>query len=90
MLKIKDLEIGKSYTIPLVVLSATARETKAKKPYLALEFYDGTDKIAANYWDWPGKVVPEKNTILNVSGQVIEWQGTKQLNVRGLTTNTEK
>ena len=89
MLKIKDLEIGKSYVIPLVVLSATARETKAKKPYLALEFYDGTDKIAANYWNWSGKAVPEKNAILNVSGQVTEWQGTKQLNVHGLTTNTE-
>ena len=89
-MKIKELEVGKSYVISLVVLSATARETKAKKPYLALEFYDGTDKIAANYWDWSGKAVPEKNTILNVCGQVTEWQGTKQLNVRGLTTNTEK
>jgi 3'-5' exoribonuclease len=89
-MKIKELEVGKSYIIPLVVLSATVRETKAKKPYLALEFYDGTDKIVANYWDWSGKAIPEKNTILNVSGQVTEWQGTKQLNVRGLTTNTEK
>jgi 3'-5' exoribonuclease len=89
-MKIKELEVGKSYVIPLVVLSATVRETKAKKPYLALEFYDGTDKIVANYWDWSGKAIPEKNTILNVSGQVTEWQGTKQLNVRGLTTNTEK
>lgn len=89
-MKIKELEVGKSYVIPLVVLSATARETKAKKPYLALELYDGTDKINSNYWDWSGKAIPEKNTILNVSGQVTEWQGTKQLNVRGLTTNTEK
>jgi len=89
-MKIKELEVGKSYVIPLVVLAAVARETKAKKPYLALELYDGTDKIHGNYWDWSGKTVPEKNTILNVSGQVTEWQGTKQLNVRGLTTNTEK
>lgn len=89
-MKIKELEVGKSYVIPLVVLSATVRETKAKKPYLALEFYDGTDKITANYWDWSGKAVPEKNTILNVSGQVTEWQGIKQINVHGLTTNTEK
>lgn len=89
-MKIKDLEVGKSYVIPLVVLSATVRETKAKKPYLALEFYDGADKISGNYWDWPGKAVPEKNTILNVNVQVTEWQGTKQLNVRGLSINTEK
>ena len=70
MLKIKDLEIGKSYTLPLVVTSVTARETKTKKPYLALEFYDGTDKIAANYWDWSGKAKPEVNAILDVTAQV--------------------
>lgn len=89
-MKIKELEVGKSYVIPLVVLAAVVRETKAKKPYLALELYDGADKIHGNYWDWPGKAVPEKNAILNVSGQVTEWQGAKQLNIRGLTTNTEK
>ena len=89
-MKIKELEVGKSYVIPLVVLAAVVKETKAKKPYLALELYDGTDKITANYWDWSGKAIPEKNTILNVSGQVTEWQGAKQLNVYGLTTNTEK
>jgi len=89
-MKIKELEVGKSYVIPLVVLAAVTKETKAKKPYLALELYDGVDKINGNYWDWPGKAVPEKNTILNVSGQVTEWQGTKQLNIYELTTNTEK
>lgn len=89
-MKIKDMEIGKRYTAPLVVISATARETKAKKPYLALELYDGIDKISGNYWEWGGKNIPEKNSILDVTAQVTEWQGTKQLNVRGLTTNTEK
>ena len=89
MLKIKDLEIGKYYTIPLVVTSVTARETKTKKPYLTLEFYDGTDKIAANYWDWAGKVIPEKNSILNVNAQLTEYLGTPQLNIKSLTTNKE-
>jgi 3'-5' exoribonuclease len=88
-MKLKELEVGKSCVIPLVVLSTTARETKAKKPYLALELYDGTDKISGNYWDWGGKAIPDKNTILNVSAQVTEWQGAKQLNINGLTTNTE-
>ena len=89
-MKIKELEVGKSYVIPLVVLAAVVKETKAKKPYLALELYDGVDKINGNYWDWSGKAVPEKNTILNVNGRITEWQGTKQINVRGLTINTEK
>lgn len=60
-MKLKELKMGSTFTIPLVVLGATARETKAKKPYLQMEFFDGTDKINANYWDWSGKNIPEKN-----------------------------
>jgi len=89
-MKISELEVGKSYVVPLVVMAATARETKAKKPYLALELYDGTDKINGNYWNWGGKNIPDKNAILNVSAQVTEWQGAKQLNISSLATNTEK
>lgn len=88
-MKISELETGKQYTIPLVVISATSRETKAKKPYLAMEFYDGLDSISGNYWDWAGKVIPDKNSILNVTAQVTEWQGSLQLNIKGMTSNTE-
>ena len=89
-MKISELVIGKSYTIPLVVKSATARETRAKKPYLALEFFDGTDVINGNYWDWSSGNVPPVNAILDVEAQVTEWLGTKQINVKSLTTNTTK
>lgn len=89
-MKIAELEIGKKYVVPLVVLSATARETKTKKQYLALDLFDGTDKISGNYWDWAGKAIPEKNAILNVSAQVTEWQGVKQLNISGLSTNADR
>jgi 3'-5' exoribonuclease len=88
-MKIKDLEIGKVYTIPLVVMSATARETKAKKPFLALELFDGTNNINGNFWDWAGKNIPSKNTILDVTAQVTEWQGNPQLNIKSLATNTD-
>lgn len=89
MIKIRDMEVGKSYSTVLVVISATARETRAKKPYLALELYDGTDKINSNFWDWAGKVIPEKNAILNVSAQLTEYLGTPQLNIKSMSTNTE-
>ena len=89
MIKIKDLEVGKIYTIALVVTAAVARETKTKKPYLQLELFDGTKNISSNYWDWAGKNIPEKNTILDVTAQVTEWQGTLQLNIKGMATNTE-
>lgn len=89
-MKIAELEVGKMCEITLVVKSATARETKAKKPYLVLEFYDGTDSIVGNYWDWVSGNIPDVNSILDVSAQVTEWQGKKQLTVKALKSNTTR
>ena len=88
-MKIRELEVNQIVTITLVVKSASARETKAKKPYLQLEFFDGVDTISGNYWDWGGTKIPQANAVLDVKAQVTEWQGAKQLNVKGMTTNTE-
>lgn len=88
-MKIKEQKMGSTFTIPLVVISATARETKAKKPYLQMEFFDGTDSITGNYWDWQGKNIPDKNSILDVTAQLTEYLGTPQLNIKSMTTNTE-
>lgn len=90
MIKIKDLEIGSSYSLTLVVKSATSKTTRNGKPYLALEFYDGTDTINGNYWDWAGKKIPEANTIVDMEVTVTEWAGKKQLTVNSMTTNTTK
>lgn len=87
--KIKDLKVGELVTLALVVLSATPRETKAKKPYLQLELFDGTDKIQGNYWDWTSGKIPEVNAILNINAQVSEYMGNKQLNIKSIKTNTE-
>lgn len=89
VLKISELEIGTTCQIPLVVTSATPSLTKAKKKYLSLKFFDGTDAIAGNYWDWNGLVVPEKNTIVDVRATVGAWQGNKQLNINGMSLNKE-
>lgn len=89
-MKIADLKVGSVCEITLVVKSATARETKAKKPYLALEFFDGVDTIGANYWDWTSGNIPDVNSILDIKGQVTEWQGTKQLTVKAMSLNTER
>lgn len=88
-MKIRELEVNQIVTLTLVVKSASARETKAKKPYLQLEFFDGVDTISGNYWDWGGTNIPQANAVLDVKAQVTEWQGAKQLNVKGMTTNTE-
>lgn len=89
-MKIREFEIGKMITASLVVIGATARETKTKKTYLHLELYDGTDTITGNYWDWTSGNIPEKNTILDVYGQCTEYLGLKQLNLKTLRTNTTK
>lgn len=88
-MKIRELEVNQIVTITLVIKSVSARETKAKKPYLQLEFFDGVDTISGNYWDWGGTNIPQANAVLDVKAQVTEWQGAKQLNVKGMTTNTE-
>lgn len=88
-MKIRELEVNQIVTITLVAKSASARKTKAKKPYLQLEFFDGVDTISGNYWDWGGTNIPQANAVLDVKAQVTEWQGAKQLNVKGMTTNTE-
>lgn len=89
-MKINELIVGKTCDITLVVKSASARETKAKKPYLSLELFDGTDTISANYWDWCSDKIPEVNAIVDVQAQVTEWQGKKQLNVKSLRKNTTR
>lgn len=89
-MKIADLTTNDTVEITLVVISATARETKSHKPYLALEFFDGTDRINGNYWDWVSGNIPAVNSILDVTAQVTEWQGTKQLNIKSLRTCTTR
>lgn len=89
-MKISNLEVGKSCTITLVVKSATPRETRAKKPYLVLELYDGVDTITGNYWEWTSGNIPEVNSILDVTANVTEWQGKKQLTVNALRNNTTR
>lgn len=87
-MKIKELKIGAMCTIPLVVRSAVAKKTKSQRSYLTLEFFDGFDTITGNYWDWVSGNIPEVNTVLDVKAQVTEWQGAKQLTVKGMTVCT--
>lgn len=87
MEKIRNLIVGKTFELPLVVASATARETKAKKPFLQLELFDGHDTIQGMYWDWTSGIIPDKNMIVDVTGQVTEYNGTKQLNIKTMRAN---
>ena len=70
-MKIAELVVGQSYTVPLAVKSATARKTKANKPYLALELFDGESTINGNYWDWSSGNIPPVNAVLNVIIKIV-------------------
>ena len=89
MLTIKDLSVGDTTAITLLVKSASARKTKAGKDYLTLELFDGADTITGNYWDWLSGKTPQPNNVVDVTAQVTEWQGAKQLNISKLTLNNE-
>ena len=87
-MKIKELEVNAIVDIQLVVKSATARKTKAGKPFLSLELFDGTSTILGQYWEWLTNNIPAPNTILDIKAQVTEWQGSLQLNISSMTTST--
>lgn len=89
-MKINELTVGSVVDVTLVVKSAVARETKAGKPYLSIEFYDGVDTILGNYWDWTSGNIPAVNSILDLNVQVTEWQGVKQLTVKSMRLNTTR
>jgi len=81
---ISELEVGQQYSLTLAVLSANVKETKAKRAFLALELYDGKEKITGNFWNWDGKYFPEKNSVVTLTAIITEWQGTKQLNIKDM------
>lgn len=86
-MKIKDMELNNKYTATLVVKSVSERVTKAGKPYLMLTLFDGSESIQANYWDWTSGAIPPVNSIVDVTATVGEWNGTKQLTVKAMSSN---
>lgn len=76
---IRDAKIGSKYVDSLIIRSATIKQTKAGKPYLQMELFDGHDSIQAMDWDYKKPEPPAKNLILNIEAEVSEWQGVKQL-----------
>ena len=87
-IKIADMEVGQTYECPLAVVSASGRTTKANKPYLVMELFDGFDTIQCNYWDWTGENGPKRNTVYNFKVECSEYMGKKQLTCRKVTLNT--
>ena len=88
-LMIKKIEINTEVTIALIVRSASARKTGKGKPFLTLDLFDGKESIVGNFWDWSSGIIPANNCILNVYASVSSYNNNKQLNIKGLTNNTD-
>lgn len=88
---ISQLVVGSNVNISLLVKTSENRKTKApgNKPYLFLELTDGVDTIQGNHWDWGPDEGPAKNTVVDVTTNVTEYMGNKQLNIKSLKQNTE-
>ena len=85
---IASLNAGDTNTYSCIFSAVNPSKTKAGKPYLRLEVYDGISKIQANYWDWAGSSIPESNTeVFDIDATVTSWQGTLQLNIKGIRHN---
>lgn len=87
---IRELKEGSSVTSAFIFDQVSAKTTKSGKPYLYLDVTDGTDKIAANYWDWSGKNKPNANdTVYEVDAEVTSYMGVKQLKINAIRTSAE-
>lgn len=89
MKKIKELQVGETTEITLLVKSAEIKQTKAGKPYLFAVLTDGADDIQAQDWDFGNNVPPAKNSVLNVYGLVGEYMGKKQIKLNKFSTSDE-
>ena len=83
--KIRDLTVGETVEIYLLVKSGSIRLTRAQKPYLAMELFDGNDTISATDWDYGNGEPPAKNAVLSITAQVTEYNNNKQLNIKAMT-----
>lgn len=79
MLKIKDMEVGKSVEATLLVKSSESKITKTGKSYLFVVLTDGQDDLQGQEWDWGDKNIPPKNITVDVTGTISEYMGKKQI-----------
>jgi 3'-5' exoribonuclease len=88
-LKIKDLNVGDTVTIDLLVKSSEIKLTRAQKPYLFAILTDGTDELQGQDWDFGNGTPPAKNTVLEVYGTISEYMGKKQIKIISFVESTK-
>lgn len=80
-MKIRELTVGSTITIDLLVKSAEIKMTKANKPYLFCVLTDGSDELQGQDWDFGNGTPPAKGSVLEMYGQISEYMGKKQIKI---------
>lgn len=83
MLKIKEMQVGSSVTVTLLVKASEIKFTRppGNKPYLYAVLTDGTDDMSGQDWDFGNNTPPAKNSVLEIKGQISEYMGKKQIKI---------
>lgn len=89
MKKLKEYEVGSYFNDSLILSNITQGKTKKNSPYLKVEFTDGDSYIKANIWE--ATIVSAKklfntepSSIIDITGIVSEYEGTKQLEITNI------
>lgn len=82
---IQDFVLGDKVEGFYILQAATSRTTQAGKPFLSMVLSDTSGTIEAMIWDYAGPVGPaDAGNIVKVRGEVGEYRGSLQLNVKRL------
>lgn len=74
-----------------ILKTAVLRTSTTGKPYLSASLADASGKIDAKMWDYNGKVTPaEEGKIVKIRGEVTEFKGSLQLNIRKIRLAEDK
>ena len=86
MAKIYDYQVNDKLELYLLIKSATEKEARNGKPYIAFVFQDTSGEISANLWDArPDQVQAfQEGRVAYLEGKRTEYKGTPQINISSI------
>ena len=85
--KFKDMEIGKSYCQPALILDMEDRITKNGKPFVAMKFTDGDSNINANVFDQSVDDLNENGIDVESIAEINIYLRTPYYNINSISPN---
>ncbi len=81
--KITELKAGEKIDAFYLIKSSDVKKTTAGKQYIDINLVDKSGEINAKIWEYSKETdnLVSDNSIVKVRGEVLEWNGTKQLKI---------